>query len=188
MLLIPSQGFAVVASEVRTLAQRSSEAAKEITGLINASVAEVGQGVELVKSAGDVLGKIVDASQRVTSTVSEISTAADEQANGIDEMSQAVAHMDEMTQQNAALAEESAASASSQTEQIQHLNEIVAQFKVRNQAYASPNVPHRLRQEAAEAFASKTAATARPQTIRKSESYPNKVAAGGTRTARWDEF
>jgi methyl-accepting chemotaxis protein len=182
------KGFAVVASEVRTLAQRSSEAAKEITGLINASVTEVGEGVKLVKSAGDVLGKIVDASQRVTSTVSEISTAADEQANGIDEMSQAVAHMDEMTQQNAALAEESAASASSLTEQIQRLNEVVAQFKVRNQAFASPTVPHRLRQEAAEAFASKRTATARPQSVRKPEAHPKKVAAGGTRTTRWDEF
>jgi methyl-accepting chemotaxis protein len=151
-------------------------------------VEEVGQGVELVKSAGDVLGRIVDASQRVTSTVSEISTAADEQANGIDEMSQAVAHMDEMTQQNAALAEESAASASSLTEQIQRLNEVVAQFKVRNQAYASPSVPHRLRQEAAAAFASQKAASGRPQIARKSEAYPKKVASGGARAARWDEF
>ncbi|MFO1147519.1 MAG: methyl-accepting chemotaxis protein [Alsobacter sp.] len=125
------KGFAVVASEVRTLAQRSSEAAKEITTLINASVTEVGQGVELVRSAGDALGKIVEASQRVTRTVTEISTASSEQANGIDEMSQAVAHMDEMTQQNAALAEESAASASSLSEQIGRLNELVAQFRVR---------------------------------------------------------
>ncbi len=178
------KGFAVVASEVRTLAQRSSDAAKEITGLINASVAEVGQGVQLVKSAGEALGKIVDASQRVTSTVSEISTAADEQANGIDEMSQAVAHMDEMTQQNAALAEESAASASSLTEQIQRLNEVVAQFKVRSQAYAGPSVPHRLRQEAAEAFASRDAASVRPQYARTSETRPKTVASGGARAVR----
>ena len=128
------KGFAVVASEVRTLAQRSSEAAKEITALINASVAEVGQGVQLVRSAGDALHKIVEATQDVTTTVTEISTAAAEQANGIDEMSQAVAHMDEMTQQNAALAEESAASASSLTDQIGRLGDLVAAFRVRGTA------------------------------------------------------
>jgi methyl-accepting chemotaxis protein len=124
------KGFAVVASEVRTLAQRSSEAAREITGLIDASVTEVGQGVQLVRSAGHVLSRIVDASQKVTQTVSEISTATAEQANGIDEMSQAVAHMDEMTQQNAALAEQSAASAASLSEQIGRLNELMATFRV----------------------------------------------------------
>ena len=105
------KGFAVVASEVRTLAQRSSDAAKDITALITESGAEVAQGVGLVRSAGDALGSIVEASQKVSATVSDISAASAEQANGIDEMSQTVAHMDEMTQQNAALAEESAASA-----------------------------------------------------------------------------
>ena len=123
------KGFAVVASEVRTLAQRSSEAAKDITGLINASAAEVAQGVKLVRGAGEALEKIVQASQKVAATVGEISAAAGEQANGIDEMSQAVAHMDEMTQQNAALAEQSAASAGSLTTQIQKLEELVGGFR-----------------------------------------------------------
>ena len=123
------KGFAVVASEVRTLAQRSGDAAKDITALINESGIEVQQGVELVRSAGEVLSRIVDASRKVAATVADISAASGEQANGIDEMSQTVAHMDEMTQQNAALAEESAASATSLSDQIGRLNQLVASFR-----------------------------------------------------------
>jgi methyl-accepting chemotaxis protein len=143
------KGFAVVASEVRTLAQRSSEAAKDITGLINSSSAEVAQGVKLVRSAGDALEKIVGASRKVAGTVTEISSASNEQANGIDEMSQAVAHMDEMTQQNAALAEESAASAGALSAQIQRLNELVATFRTRQQAAAVSRTPPATRTEPA---------------------------------------
>ncbi|MGX1785201.1 methyl-accepting chemotaxis protein [Bosea sp. NPDC055332] len=124
------KGFAVVASEVRTLAQRSGEAAKDITALISESGAKVGQGVDLVRQAGEALDRIVEASKRVSATVSDISTASAEQANGIDEMSQTVAHMDEMTQANAALAEESAASATSLSDQIQRLNGLVATFRI----------------------------------------------------------
>ncbi len=123
------KGFAVVASEVRTLAQRSSLAAKDITDLIQSSTAQVSEGVRLVRSTGDALGRILDASARVSTTVSEIAAASSEQANGIDEMSQAVAHMDEMTQQNAALAEESAASAASLLQQIERLDQLVAGFR-----------------------------------------------------------
>ncbi len=123
------KGFAVVASEVRSLAQRSSEAARDIKGLIASSGQEVSQGVELVQSAGEALGQIVDASRKLSDTVSDIAAAAAEQANGIDEMSQTVAHMDEMTQQNAALAEESAASATALAGQIERLNGLVASFR-----------------------------------------------------------
>ncbi|UZF93488.1 methyl-accepting chemotaxis protein [Bosea sp. NBC_00550] len=123
------KGFAVVASEVRTLAQRSGEAAKDISGLISSSNIEVGEGVKLVRQAGDALQRILEASQRVSSTISDISSAASEQANGIDEMSQAVAHLDEMTQQNAALAEESAASAASLSDKIAQLNGLVSTFR-----------------------------------------------------------
>ncbi|HEY5795568.1 MAG TPA: methyl-accepting chemotaxis protein [Bosea sp. (in: a-proteobacteria)] len=123
------KGFAVVASEVRTLAQRSGDAAKDITALITESGSEVAQGVGLVRSAGEVLDRIVEASHKVSATVSDISAASAEQANGIDEMSQTVAHMDEMTQQNAALAEQSAASATALSTQIQRLNALVASFR-----------------------------------------------------------
>jgi methyl-accepting chemotaxis protein len=124
------KGFAVVASEVRSLAQRSSEAAKDIAGLISTSAREIAEGVDLVRSTGEALGKIVSASQSVSATVAEISTATAEQAHGIDEMSQAIAHMDQMTQQNAALAEESAASATSLSQQIGRLEDLVATFRI----------------------------------------------------------
>ncbi|GGH09111.1 hypothetical protein GCM10007036_04990 [Alsobacter metallidurans] len=172
------KGFAVVASEVRTLAQRSSEAAKDITGLISSSGQEVSQGVKLVRSAGEALGKIVTASQKVATTVGDISSAANEQANGIDEMSQAVAHMDEMTQQNAALAEESAASASSLASQIERLNEIVATFNTGRQAASRAPAPAELapaaRTPAARAPATRTpsrtpapAAASEPERLRR---------------------
>ncbi|MCP8939996.1 methyl-accepting chemotaxis protein [Alsobacter sp. SYSU M60028] len=160
------KGFAVVASEVRTLAQRSSEAAKDITGLIQSSTAQVAEGVQLVRSAGDALGQIVEASSKVSTMVNEISAAAVEQANGIEEMSQTVAHMDEMVQQNAALAEQSAASAATLTQQIERLDELVAGFRTRTgdaaRGEAVRREPARLRQMAEAAF-SAPAARQRPK-------------------------
>ncbi|KPH80310.1 methyl-accepting chemotaxis protein, partial [Bosea vaviloviae] len=120
------KGFAVVASEVRTLAQRSSAAAKDISGLISSSNLEVGEGVKLVRQAGEQLSQILASSRKVAATIADISAASGEQANGIDEMSQAVAHLDEMTQQNAALSEQSAASAASLSSRIGQLNDLVA--------------------------------------------------------------
>jgi methyl-accepting chemotaxis protein len=135
------KGFAVVASEVRTLAQRSADAAKDITALIAQSGVEVEQGVGLVRAAGEALSRIVEASKKVSATVSDISAASTEQSNGIDEMSQAVAHMDEMTQANAALAEESAASAGSLSGQIRRLNELVASFRTGDKAATLTGTP-----------------------------------------------
>jgi len=133
------RGFAVVASEVRALAQRSSAAAKDISALISSSNGEVTDGVKLVKSAGEVLAQIVEASHNVSTMVSEISTATGEQASGIEEMSQAVAHMDGMTQQNAAMAEESVASSQSLAAQTVELAALAARFKV-NEERPSSNV------------------------------------------------
>jgi methyl-accepting chemotaxis protein len=150
------KGFAVVASEVRTLAQRSSEAAKDISTLISSSNAEVEGGVKLVRKAGEALGTILSASQKVTGTIKDISAAAGEQANGIEEMSQAVAHLDEMTQANAALAEESAASAGALSGRIGELNALVASFRTGRgpvAAAANDSEPERLRRLAEAAFA-----------------------------------
>ncbi len=187
------KGFAVVASEVRTLAQRSSAAAKDITGLINHSTTEVAQGVKLVRTAGDALGDIVSASRKVVATVSEISAAATEQANGIDEMSQAVAHMDEMTQQNASLAEESAASATSLTGLIQRLNELVAAFRIQpgaavtHAATSSPSEPERLHRMAQTAFGAKPKpATERNKTPAAVQRTVRKTGTGGANS--WSEF
>jgi len=132
------KGFAVVASEVRALAQRSGEAAKDIKALIGSSSSEVAQGVELVNAAGKSLGQIVAASKTLSETVADIAAAAGEQANGIDEMSQVVAHMDEMTQQNAALSEQSAASAQALADQIDRLNMLVATFRTTSKGEMRP--------------------------------------------------
>ncbi|MBA4269028.1 MAG: hypothetical protein C0447_06340 [Methylobacterium sp.] len=130
------KGFAVVASEVRALAQQSADAAKSISGLINDTTQEVAAGVKLVRSAGEVLGEIVEATQKVAGTVTEVAAASGEQSNGIDEMSQTVVRMDEMTQQNAALAEESAASAVLLGRKIAELDSLVAAFRTAGVARA----------------------------------------------------
>jgi len=132
------KGFAVVASEVRTLAQRSGEAARDIKLLIASSGAEVTQGVALVRSTGEVLSNIVSSASDLSGTITQIASATGEQSNGIDAMAQVVAQMDEMTQQNAALSEESAASAMSLSEQIDRLNQMVDGFRTVDRAAARP--------------------------------------------------
>ncbi|MFC3682112.1 methyl-accepting chemotaxis protein [Hydrogenophaga luteola] len=124
------RGFAVVAGEVRNLAQRSAEAAKEIKGLINASVERVEQGTALVDQAGATMQEVVQSIQRVTDIVGEISSASQEQNAGVNQVSEAVSNMDQTTQQNAALVEESAAAASSLQVQAQQLVQAVSVFKL----------------------------------------------------------
>jgi methyl-accepting chemotaxis protein len=124
------RGFAVVASEVRSLAQRSAEAAREIKTLIGTSVQRVEAGTQLVDRAGKTMEEIVAAIRRVSDVVSEISAASGEQSNGIGEVSEAVSSMDQATQQNAALVEQSAAAAESLRQQAQQLLQAVAVFRV----------------------------------------------------------
>jgi methyl-accepting chemotaxis protein len=124
------RGFAVVASEVRSLAGRSAEAAKEIKSLINASVERVEQGTVLVDQAGATMSEVVGSIRRVTDIVGEISSASNEQSQGVAQIGEAVQQMDQVTQQNAALVEEMAAAASSLKAQAQDLVGTVAVFKL----------------------------------------------------------
>jgi methyl-accepting chemotaxis protein-1 (serine sensor receptor) len=124
------RGFAVVAGEVRSLAQRSAQAAKEIKGLIEDSVNRVNSGSQLVGTAGETMSEIVSAVTRVTDIMGEIASASDEQSRGIDQVGQAVTEMDRVTQQNASLVEESAAAAASLEEQASRLSQSVAVFRV----------------------------------------------------------
>jgi methyl-accepting chemotaxis protein len=132
------RGFAVVASEVRSLAGRSAEAAKEIKSLINASVERVEQGTALVDKAGVTMTEVVSSIRRVTDIMGEISAASNEQALGVAQVGEAVTHMDQATQQNAALVEQMAAAASSLKSQADDLVHVVDAFKLGdNQATAS---------------------------------------------------
>jgi methyl-accepting chemotaxis protein len=124
------RGFAVVASEVRSLAQRSAQAAREIKTLIGASVDRVEAGSKLVADAGTTMNEIVSSVQRVSDIIGEISSAAGEQSAGIGQVGGAVTQLDGMTQQNAALVEESAAAADSLRQQAERLSAVVARFQL----------------------------------------------------------
>ena len=137
------RGFAVVASEVRSLAGRSAEAAKEIKGLINASVERVEQGTVLVDQAGATMTEVVGSIRRVTDIMGEISAASSEQSAGVAQVGEAVTQMDQATQQNAALVEQMAASASSLKSQAQDLVEAVAVFKLTQGEVAFTPANHR---------------------------------------------
>nr|WP_315595928.1 methyl-accepting chemotaxis protein [uncultured Cupriavidus sp.] len=170
------RGFAVVAGEVRSLAQRSANAAKEIESLISESGQRVESGTKLVAEAGHTMGEIVQAVRRVTDIMNEISAASQEQTTGIEQVNQAVAQMDQVTQQNAALVEEAAAAAGALEEQAQKLKSVVSVFSLADDggvqqhavAPALPLVtPHATPAKAAPALARTTErAPARPASRR----------------------
>jgi methyl-accepting chemotaxis protein I, serine sensor receptor len=124
------RGFAVVAGEVRTLAQRSASAAKDIKALISESVDRVGSGTELVGRAGKTMTQINDAVRRVTDIMAEIAAASAEQSDGIEQVNKAVSQMDDVTQRNAALVEQAAAAAVSLEEQATRMSEVVGVFRL----------------------------------------------------------
>jgi methyl-accepting chemotaxis protein len=135
------RGFAVVAGEVRSLAQRSADAAKEIKGLIGTSVERVESGSRLVHDAGATMAEIVQSVQRVVDMIGEITAASAEQSAGISQVNQAVGQLDQMTQQNAALVEQSAAAAQSLREQADHLAHVVSAFRTDGSAALPARTP-----------------------------------------------
>jgi methyl-accepting chemotaxis protein len=128
------RGFAVVASEVRSLAQRSSQAAKDIKDLITSSSGQVREGVDLVNRTGTSLNEIVSSIKKVADIVADIATASKEQSTGLDQISKALAQMDEATQQNSALVEENAATGKTLEQQAHTMTEQVGFFRVGSSA------------------------------------------------------
>ncbi|TAL97102.1 MAG: methyl-accepting chemotaxis protein [Paraburkholderia sp.] len=161
------RGFAVVAGEVRSLAQRSATAAKEIKQLIGDSVERVHNGSELVGQAGSTMGEILQAVRRVTDIMGEIAAASEEQSSGISQVGRAVTQMDEVTQQNAALVEEAAAGAASLQDQAARLHDTVSAFRVEGQAdrvEPSVRVAARTLQSSTTRASAPTSVSARPTT------------------------
>ena len=181
------RGFAVVATEVRSLAQRSAGAAKEIKGLINDSAEKVRSGSELVNQSGKALAEIVDSVKKVTDIVAEIAAASHEQSAGIDQVNNAVMQMDEMTQQNAALVEQAAAAARAMHEQAGELTHHVGFFRLAGEASAPVSAPT-VKSAVAEAEAVFAAVRNTPATP-VSAARPARAAAQATSvTGVWKEF
>jgi len=170
------RGFAVVASEVRSLAQRSSQAAKDIKDLITNSSGQVKEGVELVNQAGNSLNEIVGSIKQVVAIVADIATASAEQAEGLEQINKAIAQMDEVTQQNSALVEENAASAKTLEHESAAMQERVASFKLA--PYVQIEAAHHRGQEAGHATTNGKGALAmnNAQAVRQKVA-PAKVAA-----------
>ena len=139
------RGFAVVASEVRTLAQRSATAAREIKALINSSAAQVAEGGKVARQAGSTVQEIVGGIDKVSGIVAEIAAASREQSTGIEQTHQAVSEMDQITQHNAALVEEVAATAASLKDQAAALEEVVSRFRLQGEALGDAQPAHAAR-------------------------------------------
>ncbi len=187
------RGFAVVATEVRTLAQRSAAAAKEIKELISDSVSKVADGTRLVDEAGATMDEIVSAVKRVTDIMSEISAASQEQSSGIEQVNQAVTQMDEVTQQNAALVEEAAAAAESMQDQAQALTQAVTIFKLSNGNHSAATPVKRNNRSSSVARLPNRGSATKKLVVNSTASsasasvQPRKVATGGGGD-EWEEF
>ncbi len=178
------RGFAVVASEVRTLAQRSAAAAKEIKGLIDDSVGKVAEGSSLVHQAGSTMGEIVASVQRVTDIMAEISAASQEQSAGIEQVNQTVVQMDETTQQNAALVEEATAAARAMEDQAAQLADAVAIFRLDNQVSAAMKAVAARVEPARVTTVARPQPTSTPAPVRRSSNASTFVAS----ESDWQEF
>ncbi len=173
------RGFAVVAAEVRSLAQRSANAAKEIKALISDSVERVGEGSKLVAAAGATMDEIVVSVRRVTDIMAEISAASQEQSGGIEQVNTAVSQMDKITQQNAALVEEAAAAAKSMEEQTEALQQVVAGFILAEGQAAPPVAP---------AAPARTMPAPAPAKVRGAKAAPRASARPAEADEEWKEF
>ncbi|WP_305042768.1 methyl-accepting chemotaxis protein [Geoalkalibacter sp.] len=190
------RGFAVVAGEVRSLAQRSAGAAKEIKALIQDSTDKVEGGSRLVMEAGETTREIVTSIKRVTDLMGEISAASAEQSSGIEQVNTAITQMDDVTQQNAALVEEAAAAAEALAEQAQSMVAVVSRFKLTEET--APPARAKERKEAAPALAAKAlAAKSRPATRPSFKAGAKKAAPAALETSAlaavaddedWKEF
>jgi methyl-accepting chemotaxis protein len=192
------RGFAVVASEVRSLAQRSASAAKEIKELINDSVSKVDTGTKLVGEAGTTMDEIVTSIRRVTDIIAEITAASAEQSAGIEQVNQAVTDMDNTTQQNAALVEEAAAASQALQDQASKLAQAVSAFKLSNAHTvlsspmktinpASPAIKTAAK-PAAIATSAKKAIASRPATTAAAKPAPKLTVASAGKNDEWEEF
>ena len=191
------RGFAVVASEVRSLAQRSAGAAKEIKELINDSVKKVEEGSGYVKESGQALSEIMDSISNVTNIVSEIASASREQASGIEQVNVAVTQMDEGTQQNAALVEQVAAASSSLDEQAAQLQRLVSVFTVNaseeavsapaSKAQAAPDV-QKIRKMAAQQSGKSAKVSKKKKAAKRTSAPEAAIAKADSSTEEWNEF
>jgi len=172
------RGFAVVAAEVRSLAQRSSQASKEIKGLISTSNGHVKRGVELVSKAGSSLGEIVTSVKKVADIVSEIAAASQEQSAGVQEVDETVTQMEGVTQKNAALVEESTASVNSVDRQMEQLARVVKYLRTGAEAAGEPRPEARALQEGLSQRLGAETAEKAPPVHPQAEHTPAKRAAG----------
>jgi len=180
------RGFAVVASEVRSLAQRSAAAAKEIKTLIEDSVEKVGAGSKLVNQAGTTMDEVVSSVARVTDIMAEITAASQEQSAGIEQVNQAIAQMDQVTQQNAALVEEAAAAAESMQDQAAQLSVVVSTFKLTQQGQQTQTLAAAPKLKQA---GTKAALPGRSmQAIQRAPAKPQLKHASGADNSEWEEF